>query len=306
MKKSIQMALGTAVSAALLLASTPAFAAPRSLPAGEALYAFGCGDGTIEPAVGIVDVATGAVTEVVAAIAEQCFLSPAYNLVDGKIYVINANDWTGNNRELAVFDPQAKTLTVIAAFDTDVCDPYTLAIDGSGNAWVWEDVTDNLRPVSLTTATCGTGVGTVSGGDYFYGMAFSPNGTLYAANYDNGEIGTVSTTDGTFTQVGTSAMPAGDNAALTFDSSGTAWVIDEVNNAEVYSADITNYAGTAERSGQLTINGTEYYSEALVVGPAPKLPDTGSASVALGVTGLAAAGVIALGVALMILRRRAS
>jgi LPXTG-motif cell wall-anchored protein len=303
MKKSIQMALGTAVSAALLLASTPAFAAPRSLPAGEALYAFGCEDGIIDPAVGIVDVATGAVTEVVPGIAEQCFSSPAYNIVDGKIYVI---DWTDGNRDLAVFDPQAKTLTVIAAFDTDVCDPFTLAIDGSGNAWVWEDVTDNLRPVSLTTATCGTGVGTVSGDDYFYGMAFSPNGTLYAANYDNGEIGTVSTTDGTFTQVGVSAMPAGDNAALTFDSSGTAWIIDEVDNAEIYSADITNYAGTAERSGQLTINGTEYYSEAIVVGPTPELPDTGSDSVALGVTGLAAAGVIALGAVMMIVRRRAS
>jgi LPXTG-motif cell wall-anchored protein len=300
MKKSIQIALGTAVSAALLLASTPAFAAPRSLPAGEALYAFGCDYGTV-PAVGLVDVATGAVTEVVAGSQDpsQCYSSPAYNPVDGKIYVI---EWT-NGYELAVFDPQAETLTVIDSFD---CDPFTLAIDASGNGWIWDDLDDNLKPFSLENAACGTGVGVVAGGNTFYGMAFAPNGTLYAANYDNGEIGTVSTTDGTFTQVGSSAMPAGDNAALTFDSSGTAWVVTEANNSEIYSADITDYSGTAELSGQLTFNGVDIYSEAIVVLPAPELPDTGSDSVALGVTGLAAAGVIALGVAMMIVRRRAS
>jgi LPXTG-motif cell wall-anchored protein len=303
MQKSIKIALGTAVSAALLLASTPAFAAPRSLPAGDALYAFGCDDGT-EPAVGLVDVATGAVTEVVAAIDGQCFSSPAYNPVDGKIYVI---DWT-NDYELAVFDPQAETLTLVDAFD---CEPYTLAIDALGNAWVWDDADNNLKPVNLENAACGTGVGVVAGGDDFYGMAFAPNGALYAANYSSGEFGTVNTSTGAFTQVNSSAMPSGDNAGLTFDSSGIAWVVDEANNAEIYSADISDYAGTAELSGQLSFNGTDYYSEAIVVGPvstpsAPVLPDTGSESVALGVTGLAAAGVIALGAVMMIVRRRAS
>ena len=303
MKKSVQIVLATAASAALLLASTPAFAAPRSLPAGEALYAFACDDDGV-PAVGLVDVATGVVTEVVAAFdASQCYSSPAYNPVDGKIYVI---DWTVGD-DLAVFDPVAKTLTTIDSFD---CDPFTLAIDASGNAWIWDDDTDNLRPVNLDNAVCGTGVGVVSGTDDFYGMAFAPNGTLYAANYDTGQFGTVSTSTGAFAPLGSSAMNADDNGGLTFDSSGTAWVIDEVNNAEVYSADITDYAGTAELSGQLDFNGDEYYSEAIVVGkvfsPTPKLPDTGSASVALGVTGLAAAGVIALGVAMTIRRRRAS
>jgi LPXTG-motif cell wall-anchored protein len=107
-------------------------------------------------------------------------------------------------------------------------------------------------------------------------------------------------------------MPAFDNSGLTFDSSGTAWVVDGANEAEIYSADITDYAGPAELSGQLSFNGTDYYSGAIVVlqvpaaPAAPELPDTGSASVALGVTGLAAAGVIALGAVMMIVRRRAS
>ena len=289
------------MSAALLLASTPAFAAPRSLPAGEALYAFACdSDG---PAVGLVDVATGTVTEVVAAIYGQCFRSPAYNPVDGKICVI---DFTNNNYDLVVFDPQAETLTLVDAFD---CSPYTLAIDASGNAWVWDAVTKELRPVNLTDATCGDGVGVVHGGNTFYGMAFAPNGSLYAANYSNGALGTVNTSTGEFTQVNSSAMPSDDNGGLTFDSSGTAWVVDEANAAEIYSADITDYAGTAELSGQLSFNGTDYFSEAIVVlqvPAAPELPDTGSASVALGVTGLAAAGVIALGAVMMIVRRRAS
>jgi len=300
MKKSIQIALGTAVSAALLLASTPAFAAPRSLPAGEGLYAFGCDD--TGPAVGLVDVETGAVTEVVPGVADQCYSSPAYNPVDGKIYVIDF----GVGYDLKVFDPQAKTLTLVDAFD---CEPYTLAIDASGNAWVWDQFDDTLKTVSLENAMCGAPIGVVGGeGDDFYGMAFAPNGTLYAVIWDDGQIGTVSTSIAGFTQVGSSAMVAETNAGLTFDSSGIAWVLDEATNAEVFSADINDYAGTAQRSGQLTFNGVAYYSEAIVVGPAdsPKLPDTGSASVALGVTGLAAAGVIALGAVMMILRRRAS
>jgi len=297
MKKNMHIVLGAAVTAALVLASTPAFASPRSLPAGASLYAFSC-DGSGEPAVGLVDVATGAVTEVVPEIRWQCFSSPAYNPVDNKIYVI---DWTTAD-ELAVFDTQAKTLTTIAPFD---CNPYTLAIDASGNAWVWDNDTDELRPVSLTTAACGTGVGVVAGGDTFYGMAFAPNGTLYGANYTDGELGTISTVDGTFTQVGSSAMVSGDNAGLTFDSSGIAWVIDESNNAEIYSADITNYSGTDELSGQLTFNGVEYYSQAIGVGPSASLAETGIDSVALGVSGLAGLGALAVG-AVMMVRRRAS
>ena len=307
MKKSIQITLATAVSAALLLASTPAYAAPRSLPAGEALYAFVCDDGT-EAAVGLVVVATGAVTEVVPGVAGQCYSSPAYNPVDGKIYVISVIDWT-NGYELVVFDPVAKTLTLVGAFD---CQPWALSIDASGSAWIWDIFDRRLKTVSLDNAVCGTPIGTVAGeGDDFYGMAFAPNGSLYAVNWDSGEIGTVNTSNADFTQVGTSAMVAEYNAGLTFDSSGIAWVLDEgleSSRAEVFSADINDYAGTAQRSGQLTFNGADYYSEAIVVGPAdsPKLPDTGSASVALGVTGLAAAGVIALGAVMMILRRRAS
>jgi LPXTG-motif cell wall-anchored protein len=208
---------------------------------------------------------------------------------------------------LSVFDPEAKTLTVVGVFD---CTPYAMAIDTSGNAWVWDNDTSQLRPANLENAVCGTGVGSPVGSDGIYGMAFAPNGTLYGVNYNDGDIGTISTADGSFTTVGTSAMGPQDNGGLTFDSSGIAWVVDELRAAEIYSADISDYAGTAELSGQLTFNGTEFYSGAIVVGPAPKLsdklPDTGSASVALGVTGLAAAGVIALGAVMMILRRRAS
>ena len=297
MKKNMHIALGAALTATLVLASSPAFASPRSLPAGESLYAFGC-EGNGEPAVGLVDVATGVVTEVVPYIESQCFSSPAYNPVDNKIYVV---DWT-NDYELAVFDTQAMTLTTIASFD---CNPVTLAIDPLGNAWVWSSDTDELTPVSLATADCGTPVGFVGGGDSFYGMAFAPNGTLYGANYSAGILGTISTVNGTFTQVGSSAMDAGDNAGLTFDSSGIAWVIDESSKAEIYSADITNYSGTNQRSGQLTFNGVEYYSEAIVVGPSAALAETGSDSVALGVTGLAGLGALAVG-AVMMVRRRAS
>jgi LPXTG-motif cell wall-anchored protein len=303
MKKSIQIALGTAVSAALLLASTPAFAAHRSLPAGEALYAFGC-DGVGEPAVGLVDVATGAVTEVVPRTAGQCYSSPAYNAVDGKIYVI---DWTTDD-QLAVFDPVAQTYTLVGEFSAN-CEPFGLAIDASGNAWVYDSNGENFKPVSLENAACGTGVG--SPGAHFYAFAFGPNGTLYGLNNNTGYFGTISTSTGAFTPFG--SVPPFTNGAggLTFDSSGTAWVLNWDNNAEIYSADINDYVGTAELSGQLTFNGTDYFSEAIVVGPvstpsAPVLPDTGSDSVALGVTGLAAAGVIALGVAMMIVRRRAS
>jgi hypothetical protein len=164
MKKAIQIALAATVSAGLIFTSTPASAAPRSLPAGQALYVFGCDWGT-EPSAGLVDVATGAVTEVVPGnIDGQCYASPAYNPVDDKVYVI---DWD-NGFELRVFDLQAKTSTLIGAFVPTVCQPFTLAIDALGNAWTWDDRTNNLRPVNLTDATCGTGVGVVDGGADFY------------------------------------------------------------------------------------------------------------------------------------------
>lgn len=298
MNKKIHAALGTAMAAALVLASTPAFAVPRSLPAGDVLYAFSCDDAA--PAVGIVDVATGAVTEVVPALAGQCFSGPAYNAADGKIYVV---DWRVNS-DLVVFDPVAETVTVVAAFD---CDPYALAIDESGNAWVWDGADGNIKPVDLETAACGTGVGQVAGGDTFYAIAFAPNGTLYGANYSDGPLGSISTTDGTFTQVGTSAMVAGDNAGLTFDSSGIAWVVDEADNAEIYSADFSDYSGTAQLSGQLTFNGVDVYSEAIVVAPtgSEELADTGVSSSTLGLGGLVAVGLTALGASMMV-RRRAS
>jgi LPXTG-motif cell wall-anchored protein len=140
-------------------------------------------------------------------------------------------------------------------------------------------------------------------------MAFAPNGTLYAVNASSNRIGTISTSTGAFTQVDDTLLNSG---GLTFDSSGTAWVLDLTVNAVLFSAEITDYAGTADLSGQLTFAGSEFFSQAIVVlqvpaaPAAPELPDTGSASVALGVTGLAAAGVIALGAVMMIVRRRAS
>lgn len=297
MNKKSLVTLASTTSVALVLMSTPAFAVPRSLPAGDVLYAFGCDEA---PAVGTVDVATSAVTEVVPAIAEQCFSSPAYNAADGKIYVI---DWTVGN-ELAVFDPEAETLTVIDELD---CDPYTLSIDPSGNAWIWDSTDANLKPVNLNTGECGTGVGVVADGDTFYGMAFAPNGTLYGANYSDGSFGSVSTTDGTFTPIGSSAMNTGDNAGLTFDSSGIAWVVDEVDNAEIYSADFSDYSGTAQLSGQLTFNGVDFYSEAIVVAPtgSDELAETGVSFSSVGLGGLVAAGLITIG-ASMLVRRRAS
>jgi LPXTG-motif cell wall-anchored protein len=300
MRKTIHIAVGTALSAALLLASTPALAAPRSLPAGEGLYMFACED--TYPAVGLVDVATGAATEVVPGIVGQCFSGPAYNPVDGKIYVI---DWTVGS-DLAVFDLVAKTLTVIDAFD---CDPYALAIDASGNAWVSDndDGGDTLRPVNLETAECGTSVGVLSGEDDFFGMAFSPNGTLYGANHETGDFGTISTSTGEFGPL-RSAMVADDNVGLTFDSSGIAWVIDQDTQAEIFSADITDYAGTAERSGQLTFNGVDFFSEAIVVGPVstPELPDTGADAAAMGGIFGSALALAAAGIALVVIRRRSA
>jgi LPXTG-motif cell wall-anchored protein len=310
MKKSMKIAAAVAIVAMMGVAASPALAvppaAPRSLPAGEALYVFfGCSSDTDVPAVGSVDVATGAVTEIVPFITtDQCYSQPAYNPVDGLIYVI---DWTlYPATELAVFDPAAKTLTKAANID---CNAYMVAIDPSGNAWVWDYDTGDVRPFSLTTGHCGTAVGSTGPDDTYFAMAYAPDGVLYATNYSTGEFGTLSTIDGTFTPIAGSAMGVDDNAGMTFDSSGTMWVLDEVNLAEVYSADINDYSDTSVRQGQLSFNGTDYYSEALVVGPAqsvPALPNTGSDSVAIGIVGLTALFALGAGVTFVARRRRAS
>jgi len=270
---------------------------------------FGC-DSVTTPAVGLVDVATGAVTEVVPQGAFQCLAGAAYNAVDGLMYVADS----GNN-ELEVFDPEAQTLTFVDEFSAG-CLVAALAIDASGNAWVYDNSSETLRPVNLEDATCGTGVGVSDGGGahVFFAMAFAPNGTLYGISGDDGTIGTINTTTGAFTQVGSSAMAGADGDDLKFDSTGTAWVLDWSNNSELYSADIANYAGTADPSGQLTYGGSDFYASAIAVLPAPEDPeteteelaDTGADEVARVAIGVAAAGLIALGAAVRIVRRRAS
>jgi len=307
--KHIQIALTPLVAAALLFSVTPASAAPGSLPAGELLYAFGCDPGFSRPAVGLVDVATGAVTEVVPQGAFQCLSSAAYNAVDGLMYVVDFY-----NNELEVFDPEAQTLTFVDEFSAG-CLGAALAIDASGNAWVHDIISETLRPFNLEDATCGTGVGVSDGGGAhaFYAMAFAPNGTLYGISGEDGTIGTINTTTGAFTQVGSSAMADANGDDLKFDSTGTAWALDWSNISELYSADIANYAGTADLSGQLTYAG-DFYAGAIAVLPAPEAPepeteelaDTGVDEVARVAIGVAAAGLIALGAAARIVRRRAS
>ena len=206
---------------------------------------------------------------------------------------------------MAVFDPVAKTLSVIDSFD---CEPLALAIDASGNAWIHDSDGGQLRPVNLENAVCGTGVGVVAGGSEFLGMAFAPNGSLYGVNYDSGEIGTISTTTGAFAQVGSSEMTDEVNSGLTFDSSGIAWLLDDDNEAEIYSADITDYQGTKQLSGQLDFTGDEYYSQGIVVGPGstPVLPDTGADAAAMGGIFGSALALAAAGIALVGIRRRSA
>jgi hypothetical protein len=274
---------------------------------------FGC-DGGGTPAVGLVDVASGAVTEVVPQVSGlQCYGGAAYNAVDGLIYLIN-NDWRNRFWGLAVFDPEEATLTFLDQFSAG-CEPDALAIDGSGNAWVDDDVSNTLRPVNLEDGTCGTGVVVSDGGGAhkFFAMAFAPDGTLYGISGEDGTIGTINTTTGAFTQVGSSAMADANGDDLKFDSTGTAWALDWTNISELYSADIANYAGTADLSGQLTYAG-DFYAGAIAVLPAPEAPepeteelaDTGVDEVARVAIGVAAAGLIALGAAARIVRRRAS
>ena len=313
MHKQIQIVLTPLVAAALLFSVTPASAAPGSLPAGDSLYMFGC-DGGGTPAVGLVDVASGAVTEVVPQVnVNQCYGGAAYNAVDGLIHVIN-NDRRNSFWGLAVFDPEEATLTFLDQFSAG-CEPDALAIDGSGNAWVDDDGSNTLRPVNLEDGTCGTGVFVSDGGGYadISALSFAPDGTLYGISANGGTIGTINTTTGAFTQVGSSAAPS-DSGGLTFDSSGTAWVLDQSNEAEIYSADIANYAGTVEPSGQLTFENQSFYSDGIAVLRAPATPEpeteelaeTGVDGVARGAIGVAAAGLIALGAAVRIVRRRAS
>lgn len=312
--KKITLAIAAfAAVGALTLVSSPAFAvtsSPRTLPAGDVLYVFGYGNAM--PDVSTVDVSSGALTEVVAATGGVAgdFSGPSYNAADGLVYVI---DWSISPYTLRAFDPQAKTLTAIAPITgqgSSFCDAYSMAIDAQGVAWVWDGTDKNLKTLDLTTGKCSDGVGTsLAAGDYIYGMAFAPNGTLFGAVYNTGDLCVLSTLNGSCTPQNPASQSTSP-ASLTFDSSGTAWVIDDSDSAELYSADIADVATTKARSGQLTFNTVAVYSEAIVVVPgnlaaasAPVLPNTGVDTSALGISALAALGALAIGVVFMTRRR---
>jgi hypothetical protein len=105
--------------------------------------------------------------------------------------------------------------------------PSALAIDGNGNAWV----TDSLRVVefsntgSILSGPGGYGTGSTMAA--IFTMAIDASGDLWVPNIQvNGRgILTVFSNSGTVLANGYSGGALGDGAAIAFDHSGNAWIV---------------------------------------------------------------------------------
>jgi streptogramin lyase len=120
--------------------------------------------------------------------------------VSGNLYVLNET-----NNQINRFSPTGASLGVFAA----VSSPFSLAFDTSGNLYVGTrgGAINRFSPTGTSLGTFATVVGAAFGG-----LAFAPNGDLYATNFQFPNGGDVRRFSATGTPLGT--VSSGINAPL--------------------------------------------------------------------------------------------
>jgi hypothetical protein len=296
--KRIAPALALIVAAAIALTATvaasPSYAAesPRTLPAGQTMFALSC-DSSVSDLLSV-DAATAVSTEVGTGTPTPRFCSgqPAWDAVTQTAYFL---DWTTQDR-LSTMNISTGVHTVGARFQIGGNPKYldAIAISPSGEAFAVSQTT--LYSLNLTDATL-TSIGTT--GQYsLYGLAFNPAGVLYGLT-SRGALFTIDTSTGASTLVTTFSFPSNINPAnsrtypysIQFDSSGILWIqndADGAGSADLWSADLTatDPAASAVRSGAFIVGETYFYHEALLIVPVA-VPVFTSAAEAAGAVGSA-------------------
>ena len=197
--KSLSKIVLACVSAVLLIvvAATPAQATnPRTLPAGDTMYIFGCQvNGTTPPGVGQLS-DTGVLTQLApfpsAPYNSSCFQGAAFDATSGLIYVVQTR---GATPSLWTFNPSTNVFAISPTANIATCKPVNLAIDSLGHAYAQTSASgaapNSLVSINLTTGACSAGIGSAfttsigSGFQDFGGFSFNlSNDVLYATDYD--------------------------------------------------------------------------------------------------------------------------
>ena len=297
--KRISPALVLIVAAAIALTATvaasPSYAAetPRTLPAGQTMFALSCDGSAGISDLHSVDAATAVSTQVGTGTQTEnfCSFQPAWDAQTKTAYFL---DETTYPFRLSTMNIATGEHTVGAQF-TDghaYIGIAAIAISPSGVAFAISGRT--LYSLNLTDATL-TSRGSGNNSN-LYGLAFNPAGVLYGLDY-SGTLYTIDTTNGVSTPVTTFIFPSNANPAnpltspysIQFDSSGILWIENDSSgpgSADLWSADLTptDPAASAVRSGAFTVGGEYFYHEALLIVPSA-LPVFTSAAEAAGTVG---------------------
>ena len=273
--KRFAPALALIVAAAIALtapvaANAGATVSPRTLPAGQAMFALSC-----DPSVSdlhSVDAATAVSTQVGTGTltADFCSGQPAWDPVTKTAYFL---DLSSTAYHLSTMNISTGVRTVGAQF-TYEGEPVrvdAIAISPTGVAYATSGAT--LYSLNLTDATLAR-IGT---GEHenLYGFAFNPAGVLYGLDY-NSNLYAVNTSSGESTLVTTLSFPSGEESVnslgIQFDSSGILWVANTSTGpgrAVLWSVDLTadDPSASAVPSGAFIVGGTYFSTEALLIVP---------------------------------------
>ena len=298
---ALALIVGAAIALTSIVAASPSYAgeappvvSPRTLPAGQTMFALSCDRGPGISDLHLVDAATAVSTPVGtgASTAGFCSGQPVWDAVTKTAYFL---DWASRSFHLSTMNIATGVRTVGAPFTHGGATPNVdaIAISPSGAAYATESGT--LYSLNLTDATLTSPRETIS---HLFGLAFNPAGVLYGLDSD-GQLYTIDTGTGEGTPVTTFSFPSNENPgtsstspySIQFDSSGILWIENDIDNgtrADLWSADLTQpiTAASAVRSGTFTANGTSFYHEALLIVPVA-VPVFTSAAEAAGTVGSA-------------------
>jgi hypothetical protein len=165
-----------------------------------------------------VDLNTGAVTPVGAGVGFNDVTSLSFS-PGGVLFGIDSN-----TDSLITINTATGVGTLVGALGVNVSSDTGLTFDSSGNLWLSQDNGDFFRVNPVTGAA--TFIGNLGEGDV-EGLAAFGN-VIFGLGETNNRIGTINTTTGVFTPIGTLGFDVGTDLGLDFAPDGRLFGIDTV------------------------------------------------------------------------------
>ncbi len=278
MRKSFIISSALAVSAILVatLGAGSAQASPSPIPlsSGSTFSTYDCGGSGLSN----VNLSTLAVTA--ASAAHSCYAAPnsvAYNPVDAHIYGLAINGATGTliandvqGRELSTFAGNSNHKVVTGTSGN----PVSFAINPIDGTAYLNDAAGKFYTLNLSTGVASNPIQSSPNVNGLYGMAFSPNGTLYGySNSVGADLVSINPTTGASAVVKANFKSgiedvAGSDAifGMTFDANGNVYFVansyhtgDGDGGSSVYSSTMADFTANSAMF-KTTSGGTHTWS----------------------------------------------